>query len=96
MAWLLLAIVTIFGHILGEDLELCGDVVVSDQLRAGAAIARAAVSSCKLCTVSPLFLYTIININAQMVQYSPVFAIQLNRFTGVRYILGDGRLWWSA
>ena len=40
MAWLLLAMATIFGHILGEDLELelCGDVVVSDQLRAGAAI----------------------------------------------------------
>ena len=40
VAWLLLAMATIFGHILGEDLELelCGDVVVSDQLRAGAAI----------------------------------------------------------
>ena len=92
MAWLLLAIVTIFGHILGEDLELCGDVVVSDQLRAGAAIARAAVSSCALFS----FLYAMININAPMAHFSSVFVIQPIRFTGVRYFRRDGRPWWSA
>ena len=40
---------------------------------------------------SPSFLYTIININAQMAQFSSVFDVQPIRFTGVRQIFSP---WW--